>query len=156
MKKIVLSLAIVLGVILLAGCGKVDLSNSPRLVCSKVEEKSSDTTTTILTLSYDKNEKIDNFAVESNIVYKNTVSQEALEITEKAMRLIGKIPGISFDSKVGDNSLYFSFSGDIKFLKTLMKQLDKDYDESKVTGDTKSEAITSLTKDGYTCEDIKK
>jgi len=155
MKKIVLSLVLVVGVILLAGCGKVDLSKSSRIVCSKVEDKSSDTTTTILTLSYDKNEKINNFMVESNVLYKTTMSETAIKLAEKAMKLIGSIPGISFDSKVGDNSLYYSFSGDIKFLKTLMKQLDKDYDESKVTGDTKSEALKELTEEGYTCEDIK-
>lgn len=155
MKKIVLSLVLVLGVILLTGCGKVDLSKSSRLVCTKVEDKTSDTTTTILTLSYDKNEKLEKFMVEENVAYKVTMSETAIKITEKAMKLIGSIPGISFDSKVGDNSLYYSFSGDVKFLKTLMKQLDKNYDESKVTGDTKSEALKELAEEGYTCEDIK-
>ena len=156
MKKIVLSLVIVLGVILLTGCGKVDFSKSSRLVCSKIEDKSNDTTTTVLTLSYDKNEKIENFMAEENIVYKKSMSQEALQITEKTMKLIGKIPGINFESKVGDNNIYFNFSGNIRMLKTIMKKLDKTYDESKITGDTKSEALKELTKDGYICEDIKK
>lgn len=156
MKKIVLSLVLVLAVILLTGCGKVDLSKSSRLVCTKVEDKASDTTTTVLTLSYDKDGKIENFMAESNVVYKTTMSQQALEIAEKAMKLIGSIPGISFDSKVGDNSLYYSFSGNVKFLKTIMKQMNKDYDESKVTGTTKSEALNELTKEGYICEDITK
>ena len=154
MKKIVLCLSIVLWVILLTGCGKADFSKTKRIVCTKVEDNSNDTTTTILTLSYDKNEKLNNFMAESNIVYKKSMSQKAIEITEKAMKLIGSIPGISFDSKVGDNSLYYSFSGNVKFLKTLMKQLDENYDESKVTGDTKSEALTELSNEGYTCEDI--
>ena len=35
-----------------------------------------------------------------------------------------------------------------------MKQLNKDYDESKVIGDTKQEALTELSQEGYTCEDI--
>ncbi|MBR5370038.1 MAG: hypothetical protein IK137_01905 [Bacilli bacterium] len=156
MKKIVFSLVLVLGIILLAGCGKVDLSKSSRIVCTKVDDNSSDTVTTVLTISYDKNEKIENFMSESNVVYKTTMSQQALEITEKTLKLIGKIPGLSFESKVGDNSLYYSFSGNVKFLKTVMKQLNKNYDESKVTGDTKSEALLELQNDGYTCEDIKK
>ena len=156
MKKIVFSLVLVLGVILLAGCGKVDLGKSSRLVCTKVEDKSSDTTTTILTLTYNKDEKLENFMAEGNVVYKTTMPQQALEIAEKAMKLIGSIPGISFDSKIGDNSLYYSFSGDVKFLKTIMKKINKNYDESKVTGDTKSEALKELQEDGYICEDIEK
>lgn len=156
MKKIIYSLLIIFGIVLLTGCGKIDFSKSSRLVCSKTEDKSNETTTTIITLSYDKNEKIENFMAESNVVYKTTMSQEALQITEKTMKLIGKIPGINFESKVGDNSIYFNFSGNIKMLKTIMKQLDKNYNESKVTGDTKREALDGLTKDGYSCEDIKK
>jgi len=37
-----------------------------------------------------------------------------------------------------------------------MKQLDKNYVEANVTGDTKSEALEELTKDGYSCQDVKK
>ena len=33
-----------------------------------------------------------------------------------------------------------------------IQQLNKDYDESKVTGDTKQEALDEFTGDGYTCE----
>ena len=61
-----------------------------------------------------------------------------------------------FKSEVSDNRFYFSFSGNIKALKLLMEKLDKSYSESLVAGDTKSEALTELTKEGYTCEDFKK
>lgn len=156
MKKIGLSLVIVLGVILLAGCGNIDFSKTSHIICSKTEENSVDTTTTVMTFSYDKNEKIENFKVETNTIYKNSMSKEAMEITEKAMKLIGTTMGLGFESSVTDNSIAYSFSGNIKTFKVLMKQLNKDYKEENVTGDTKQEAITELSKDGYTCEDIKK
>ena len=155
MKKIGLSL-IVLGIILLAGCGKVDFSKTSHIICSKTEENSVDTTTTVMTFSYDKNEKIDKFKVETNTIYKNSMSQEAMKITESAMKLIGTTMGLGFESSVSDNSIAYSFSGDIKTFKVLMKQLNKEYKDENVTGDTKQEAITELSKDGYTCEDIKK
>ena len=79
-----------------------------------------------------------------------------MEITEKAMKLIGTTMGLGFESSVTDNSIAYSFSGNIKTFKVLMKQLNKDYKEENVTGDTKQEAITELSKDGYVCEDIKK
>ena len=156
MKKIVLSTLVILGIVLLTGCGKVDFSKTSRIVCTKTESNASENTTTIMTLSYDNNEKIENFMVEESVQYNKTMSAEALQITEKAMKLIGSIPGISFESKVGDNGLYYSFSGNIGMLKTLMKQLNKNYSEDKIVGDTKQEAILELSNDGYYCEDIKK
>ena len=156
MKKIVLSLVLVLGVILLTGCGKFDLSKTSHITCTKSEAKSNEITTTVLNLAYDKNEKITDFQVDANIQYTKSMSQDAIKIIEKTLKLIGKIPGVSFESSVGENSLYYSFSGNIKMFKTIMKQVNKDYDESKVTGDTKSEALKELQNDGYTCEDIKK
>jgi len=158
MKKIVLSILVVFGIVLLTGCGasKLDLSKTSHIICRKTETKSSDITTTVLALAYDKNGKITDFKVDTDVQYIKQMSPEAIEIVEKTMKLIGKIPGISFESKVGDSSLYYSFSGNIKMFKTIMKQVNKDYDESKVTGDTKSEALKELTKDGYTCEDYVK
>lgn len=156
MKKIVLALIIVFSIILLTGCGKVDFSKTSHIECQKTETNSSDTTTTTMVFSYDKNEKINDFKIDANVVYKQTMSQEAIEITEKTLKLIGKIPGIDFESSVGDNSLNYSFSGNVKMLKVLMKQIDKNYDESKVMGDTKSEALKELTKEGYSCKDYKK
>ena len=157
MKKIVLSLVVVLGVVLLTGCGgKLDLSKTSHIICRKTETKSSDITTTVLALAYDENEKITDFKVDTDIQYTKSMSPEAIKIVEKAMKLIGSVPGVNFESKVGDNSLYYSFSGNISMLKTIMKQTNKDYDESKVTGDTKAEALKELPKDGYTCEDYVK
>ena len=154
MKKIILSLVIVLGIILLTGCGKVDFSKTKHLECNKTENNINDTTSTTMLLSYDKNGKINDFRIDTSIIYTKTMSKEALELTAKTLKLIGKIPGISFESEVGDNSLHYSFTGNIGLLKTVMKQLNKNYDESKVVGTTKSEALTELSKDGYTCQDI--
>ena len=69
MKKIVLSLLIVLSVVLLAGCGKVDFDNSPRVVCSKSESNSSETTNTKFTLLFDKNDKLTDFKADVDITY---------------------------------------------------------------------------------------
>ena len=62
MKKVVLSLLVIAGIVLLTGCGKVDFSKSSHITCSKTEQNSSDTTTTVLNLAYDKNEKITVFS----------------------------------------------------------------------------------------------
>ena len=157
MKKIVYSLLIVFGIVLLTGCGKeVDFSKTNHIVCKKVEDKTSDTTTTIMTFSYDKEEKLSNFKVESDTTYKQAMSQKATELTAKTMGLISKTLGVAFQSEVSENRFYFSFSGNIKALKLLMEKLDKNYKDELVTGDTKTEALTDLTKEGYTCEDIKK
>lgn len=156
MKKIVFSLIIVFGIVLLTGCGKVDFSKVSHIECVKTESNSSDTTQTTMIFSYDKNEKINDFKVSSDVTYKTTMSPEAIKVTEKAMKLIGSIPGISFESQVRDNGLYYGFTGNIKMLKILMKQLNKNYDDSKVIGDTKTEALSELTKEGYTCKDYKK
>lgn len=157
MKKVVYSLLIVFGVILVTGCGKeVDFSKTDYIVCSKYENKGTNNTNTILTFSYDQNEKIDNFMIESDINYNDAVSKQASEVIAKTMRLISKTLGLSFKSQVEDKRLYYSFSGNINTFKTLMKQLDKSYNEDKIKGDTKQEAIDELTKDGYTCHDIKK
>lgn len=156
MKKVVLSLLVIVGIVLLTGCGKVDFSKTSHIACSKTEQNSSDTTTTILNLAYDKNEKITDFEVIADVQYNKQMSEEAIKIVEKTLQLVGAIPGISFKSSVGSNSLNYSFSGNIKMLKVVMKNVNKDYSEDKVTGDTKSEALSELTEDGYTCEDIKK
>lgn len=156
MRKIILSILAVLGIVLLAGCGKFDLSKTSHISCTKSEAKTSDITTTVLNLAYDKNEKITDFQVDTNVQYTKSMSQDAIKIIEKTLKLIGKIPGVSFESSVGENSLSYSFSGNIKMFKTIMKQVNKNYDESKVTGDTKTEALIELQKDGYTCEDYKK
>ena len=156
MKKIVLGLLVVFGIVLLTGCGKFDFSKASRIECEKTESNASSTTKTTMILAYDKNEKINNFKIDADVTYNTTMSQEAIQITEKAMKLIGSIPGVSFESQVRDNGLYYSFTGNVSMLKVLMKQLTKDYDESKVMGDTKSEALTELTKEGYTCKDYKK
>ena len=152
MKKIVLSLLIVLSVVLLAGCGKVDFDNSPRVVCSKSESNSSETTNTKFTLLFDKNDKLTDFKADVDITYNQAMSQEALSISGKAIKAFGLIPGLNLKSSTKDNGIVFSVSGRVKMLKTLMMQLNKDYDESKVTGDTKQEAIEEFTGDGYTCE----
>ncbi len=156
MKKIVYSLLVVLGVFLLAGCGKVDFSKTSHISCKKTEDKASETTTTTMMFTYNKDGKINDFQVESDTTYKTAMSKEVMEITAKAMKLIGKPLGLGFKSEVSENRLYFSFSGNIKAFKVLMKQLNKDYKEELVTGDTKEEALSELAKDGYTCEDIKK
>ena len=156
MKKIVYSLLIVFGLILLTGCGKeVDFSKTSHIVCKKVEVNSHDTTTTELTFSYDKDEKLGAFKADSDVVYKEPMSQRATEITAKAMGLISKTLGVSFKSEVSENELHFTFSGNIKVFKKLMQKLDKNYIETKVTGDTKEEALRELTKEGFTCEDFK-
>lgn len=157
MRKIVYSLLIVFGIVLLTGCGKeIDFEKTSHVVCTKVEEKAVDTTTTKMTFAYDKAEKLTNFKTESDTVYKNSMPKQATEIAAKTMGLISKTLGVSFKSEVSDNRFYFSFSGNIKALKLLMEKLDKSYSESLVAGDTKSEALTELTKEGYTCEDFKK
>lgn len=156
MKKIVYSLLVVLGVFLLAGCGKVDFSKTSHISCKKTEDKANETTTTTMMFTYNKDGKINDFQVESDTTYKTAMSKEVMEITAKAMKLIGKPLGLGFKSEVSENRLYFSFSGNIKAFKVLMKQLNKDYKEELVTGDTKEEALSELSKDGYTCEDIKK
>ncbi|MBO7079898.1 MAG: hypothetical protein J6W64_08840 [Bacilli bacterium] len=156
MKKVVLSLLVIVGIVLLTGCGKVDFSKTSHIACSKTEQNSSDTTTTILNLAYDKNEKITDFEVIADVQYNKQMSEEAIKIVEKTLQLVGAIPGISFKSSVGSNGINYKFSGNIKMLKVVMKNVNKDYSEDKVTGDTKSEALSELTEDGYTCEDIKK
>ena len=156
MKKVVLSLLVIAGIVLLTGCGKVDFSKSSHITCSKTEQNSSDTTTTVLNLAYDKNEKITDFEVIANVQYNNQMSEEAIKIVEKTLQLVGAIPGISFESSVESNSLNYKFSGNINMLKVVMKNVNKDYSEDKVTGDTKAEALSELTEDGYACEDIKK
>ena len=152
MKKIVLSLLIVLGVILLTGCGKVDFENSPRIVCSKTETDYGETTNTKFTLLFDKNDKLTDFKVDADITYNQQMSQEALEISEKAIKAFDLIPGIKLESSTKANGLTFSITGKAKILKKLMRQLNKDYDESKITGDTKQEALEEFTGEGYTCE----
>jgi hypothetical protein len=155
MKKIVLSLLIVFSVILLAGCGKVDYENSPHITCTKTEDNSSETTSTKYTLVYDNNEKITAFKADLDITYKQQMPKEAFTITEKAMKVIGLTPGLDLVTETKDNGLYFSFSGKVKMLKILMKQLNGDYDENNITGDTKQEALNEFTSEGYTCEDYK-
>lgn len=157
MKKIVYSLLFVFGIVLLTGCGKeVDFNKTNHVVCEKTEVNSSNTTTTTMTFSYDKNEKLNYFKVESDTLYQQSMSKQAMEITTKAMELIGKTLGVGFQSEVSENKLYFAFSGNIKVFKTLMKRLDENYKEENLKGDTKEEALTDLTKEGYTCSDIKK
>ena len=157
MKKIVYSLLIVFGIVLLTGCGKeVDFSKLNHVTCTKTETKASDTTTTVMTFSYDKEERLSNFKVESDTTYNQAMSEKATRLTAKAMGLISKTLGVAFNSEVSENRFYFSFSGNIKALKLLMEKLDKNYKEELVTGDTKSEAIADLTKEGYTCQDYKK
>lgn len=155
MKKIVLSLLIVFSVILLAGCGKVDYENSPHITCTKLETNSADTTDTKYIFVYDKNNKITAFKVDVDITYNQQIPKETISITENAMKVIGMIPGINLATETRDNGLFFSFSGKVKMLKTLIKQLNGNIDESKITGDTKTEALEEFTKDGYTCVDSK-
>ena len=157
MKKIVYSLLIVFGIVLLTGCGKeVDFSKLNHVTCTKTETKANDTTTTVMTFSYDKEEKLSNFKVESDTTYNQAMSEKATRLTAKTMGLISKTLGVAFNSEVSENRFYFSFSGNIKALKLLMEKLDKNYKEELVTGDTKSEALNDLTKEGYTCQDYKK
>ena len=157
MKKIVYRLLNVFGIVLLTGCGKeVDFSKLNHVTCTKTEAKASDTTTTVMTFSYDKEEKLSNFKVESDTTYNQAMPEKATRLTAKAMGLISKTLGVAFNSEVSENRFYFSFSGNIKALKLLMEKLDKNYKEELVTGDTKSEAIADLTKEGYTCQDYKK
>lgn len=157
MKKIAFSLLLVFGIVLLTGCGKtVDFNKVSHLTCKKTEVNVNETTVTTMTFSYDQNEKLNDFLVESDTTYNRTMSKEAMNITAKAMKLISRATGLGFKSEVSENRLYFSFNGNIKSLKVLMKRLDKDYNEEKVFGDTKSEAITELAKEGYSCQDYKK
>ena len=157
MKKIVYSLLIVLSVLLVTGCAKeIDFSKTNHIICKKGEEKNNNITNTVLTFSYDENEKLKDFQVEADITYKTTQSKEATELAAKTIKLLAKPLGLFAKTRVGDNSFYFSFSGSIDGFKTIMKQLDKSYTEANVTGDTKSEALNELTKEGYSCEDIKK
>lgn len=157
MKKIVYSLLIVFGLVLLTGCGKeVDFSKLNHVTCTKTEAKTNDTTITTMTFSYDKEERLSNFKVESDTTYNQAMSEKATKLTAKTMELISKTLGVAFNSEVSENRFYFSFSGNIKALKLLMEKLDKNYKDELVTGDTKSEVINDLTKEGYTCEDFKK
>jgi len=157
MKKIVLSLLIVLSVLLVTGCAKeIDFSKTNHIICKKSEEKTSDITNSVITFSYDEKENLKDFQVETDVTYKVAQSKEATELAAKTIKLITKPLGLFAKTRVGDNSFYFSFSGSIKGFKTIMKQLDKNYVEANVTGDTKSEALEELTKDGYSCQDVKK
>ena len=157
MKKVIYSLLVIVGIVFLAGCGKnIDFNKTDRLVCKKTEDNTSSITTTTMTLAYDKNEIITYFKAEGDTTYKTAMSKEALELTAKTMRLLAKPLGAGFTSEISENRFYFSFTGNIKALKALMKHIDKNYNESKVTGDTKSEALTELTQEGYSCQDIKK
>lgn len=156
MKRIVYSLLVIFGVVLLTGCGKeVNFNKTPHVICQKTEVNSQDTTLSTMTFSYDKNEKLEDFKVEEDVIYQQPMSKQALNITAKAMKLIGKAMGLGFKSEVSENRLYFSFSGNIKSLEALMKRLDKEYKANNTVGDTKSEALQELTKEGYTCEDYK-
>ena len=156
MKKIVYSLLIVFGLILLTGCGKeVDFSKTQHIVCKKVEVNSHDTTTTELTFSYDKDGKLGAFKADSDVIYSQAMSPKATELTAKAMGLISKTLGIAFKSEVSENELHFTFSGNIKVFKKLMQKLDKNYIGTNVNDDTKEEAIKELTQEGFTCEDFK-
>jgi len=157
MKKVVLSLILVLSVLLVAGCAKqIDFSKTNHIICKKSEEKTNDITNTVMTFSYDDNEKIKDFQVEADITYKTPQSKEAIELTVKTLNLITKPLGLFAKTKVNDNGFYFSFSGNIDRYKVLMKNLDGNYNETNINGDTKSEALSSLTKDGFSCEDVKK
>ena len=153
MKKIVLSLLIVFSVFLLAGCGKIDYENSPHITCSKLQSDATGITDTKYILVYDNNDKITAFKVDVDITYNQQLPKEAISVTEKATKIIGMTPGLDIVTEPRDNGLYFSISGKVKMLKTLMKQLSKDFDESKITGDTKSEALEEFTNEGYTCVD---
>ena len=153
MKKIVLSLLIIFSVFLLAGCGKVDYENSPHITCSKLQSDATGTTDTKYILVYDNNDKITAFKVDVDITYNQQLPKEAISVTEKATKIIGMTPGLDIVTEPRDNGLYFSISGKVKMLKTLMKQLNNDLDESKITGDTKQEALEAFTSEGYTCED---
>lgn len=153
MKKIVLSLLIVFSIILLTGCGqKVDYDNSPRVVCEKTESTSEGAVHSKYTLLFDNNDKLTHFKADVDIIYNRGMPQEAVSVTEKAMKLIGLTPGIDFSSEISENELKFSFAGKVKMLKTLMMQLNKDYNENSVTGDTKQEALEEFTRSGHTCE----
>lgn len=154
MKRVIYSLLIVLGIVLLSGCVKnIDFSKTPHIVCKKLEINSNEDTTTIMTFSYDKNEKLQDFRIESNTNYKQAIPKETLEIARNAMKLISRTIGLGFKSEVSENRLYFSFDGNIKSLEVLMKQLNKESRDKEIVGDTKQEALTELTKEGYTCED---
>lgn len=156
MKKIFLSILLVVGIILLAGCRKVDFSKTSHIVCKKTEYNTNDIHTSTLTFAYDKNEKIGDFGIEEYIKYNQPMSKEAIEITQKTMKLISKALGASFESEISDNSFKYSFTGNIKVFKALMKKLNDNSKEINVKGDTKEEALYELTKEGYTCKDIKK
>lgn len=155
MKKIICSLLIVLGIILLTGCAKnVDFSKKDHIVCRRNEVKSTESIETTLTFAYDQNEKLKDFKVESDIYYNNSMSKQANEVTAKAMKLISSTLGLFFDSEISENHLRYSFVGNIDTFKLLMKQLNANEEDLK--GDTKQEALQELTKEGYTCEDIKR
>ena len=153
MKKVFLSLLIVFSVVLLTGCGaKVDFENSPRVVCQKTESEATGTTNTKYTLLFDENDKLTHFKADVDVTYNQQMPKEAMTVTEKAMKIIGLTPGFDFKSEVRDNGLSFSFSGKIKMLKTLIKQLNGNLNEDNITGDTKQEALNEFTGEGYTCE----
>jgi hypothetical protein len=155
MKKIVFSLLLVFGVLLLTGCGNIDFNKVPHIICTKTEDKVNDTTIETIIFAYDKNEKLGAFKVVEDVQYKTPMSTESMEYTAKTMKAISKLMGANFESEVGNNSFRYSFTGNIKAFKILMEKLDSNSNKT-ITGDTKQEALTSLTKEGFTCEDVKK
>ena len=155
MKKVFLSLLIVFCIILLTGCGsKVDYDNSPRVVCQKTESTSEGSVYSRYTLLFDKNDKLTHFKADVDIAYSQEMPKEAISVTERAMKLIGLTPGIDFESNMSEHELRFSFAGKVKMLKTIMMQLNNNYDENSITGDTKQEALKEFTSSGHTCEEF--
>lgn len=157
MKKIAYSVLIIFGIILLTGCTKnINFSKTSHIVCTKTENGVDATTNRTLTFSYDKNEKIEDFKVEIDIKYKEEMSEDALNIISKAMKLTSKALKLNFESKVEKYRLYYSFTGNIKYYKELIAKLDEEYNEENIKDATKEEILSKLQKEGYSCKDNKK
>ena len=103
-----------------------------------------------------KNEKIEDFKVEIDIKYKEEMSEDALNIISKAMKLTSKALKLNFESKVEKDRLYYSFTGNIKYYKELIAKLDEEYKEENIKDATKEEMLSKLQKEGYSCKDNKK
>lgn len=157
MKKIVLSLLLVISVMLFSGCSSkpVDFTGKKTFTCTNENISSESKTTSYVTFSYDNKENLEEFELKSISTFSNDYSANLMYNLFSPISSAAKQSGLYFDTKKENNTISITTSGSFsKFASIIVKLNNLTGNEvGEIPNATKSDAFASFTESGYVCRD---
>lgn len=157
MKKIVLSLLLVISVMLFSGCSAkpVDFTRKKTFTCVDVNHDSDTSTTTYYTFSYDDKEILKEFELKSISTFSNEYSANMMYNLFSPVASLARRSGLYFDTKIDNTTVTIITSGSFsEFVSIVVKINNLTGNEvGEIPDATKSAAIEALSGNGTVCRD---